>query len=449
MQPTFRFFIAREERSRSMSISEKDPSGPGEGEPVPLQGVPPVTEVPEIDPSQGWGALEQHSQAEASRSFGGYLRRVREGRRLSLDAVEEMSQGFPERLTKSHLSRIETGQAIPTFPKLFALSRIYGVPVASMAERFDLELQRGAFVTDISGKSDEEAKAEALSLTRSGRHLEALALCIAVLERMKDAGDDPRKVKIHLDLRLYTIDCLIKLDRHEMAKADCEDLLGHPGLNLEQRLMSLHYFVLCCNRLRKYTVARMALEGIEKELDSPGAPPRLRADIASARASVLRSMGLAPEAAEGFRRAKEMYEALQDPFETCRASANLGLVLFETGDAAAAKEHLEASLRVAEASGYDRLRAVAMSHLAMLAHESKDYATAEAMALRSNAIARPREYLSLVFRNCFYLWKVAAAKRDEAAVKLNERTLRVFLSRLEEDLPEAIAFRKHLAGGVK
>jgi hypothetical protein len=35
MQPTFRFFIAHEERSRSMSISEKDPSGPGEGEPVP------------------------------------------------------------------------------------------------------------------------------------------------------------------------------------------------------------------------------------------------------------------------------------------------------------------------------------------------------------------------------------------------------------------------------
>lgn len=449
MQPAFCFFIAREERSRSMSISVKDPSGPGGGGAGPIAWSSSRDRGARVRSFQGWGALEQHSQAEASRSFGGYLRRVREGRRLSLDAVEEMSQGFPERLTKSHLSRIETGQAIPTFPKLFALSRIYGVPVASMAERFDLELQRGAIVTDISGKSDEEAKAEALSLVHSGRYLEALTLCMAVLERMRETANEPQKVRMHLDLRLYAIDCLIKLDRHEMAKADCEEVLGHPGLNLEQRLMSLHYFVICCNRLRRYTVARMALEGIEKELDAPGAPPRLRADIASARASVLRSMGLAPEAAEGFRKAMEMYEALQDPFETCRASANLGLVLFETGDPAAAKERLEAALRVAEASGYDRLRAVAMSHLAMLAYENKDYATAEAMALRSNAIARPREYLSLVFRNCFYLWKVAAATRDDAGVKLNERTLRVYLSRLEEDLPEAIAFRKHVAGGMK
>jgi transcriptional regulator with XRE-family HTH domain len=393
--------------------------------------------------------LEQHSQAEASRSFGGYLRRVREGRKLSLDAVEEMSQGFPERLTKSHLSRIETGQAIPTFPKLFALSRIYGVPVASMAERFDLELQRGTVVMDISGKSDEEAEAEVQSLARSGRHLEALTICITALERMGDPGRDPRRVKAHVNLRLYAIDALIKLDRHEMAKADCEEVLGHPGLNLEQRLLSLYYFVVCCNRLRRYTVARMALEGIEKELDSPGAPPRLRADISSARASVMRSMGLVSEAVAGFRRAMEMYEALQDPFETCRASTNLGLVLFESGDAAGAKERLEASLRVAEASGYDRMRALAMSHLAMLAYEGKDFATAEAMALRSNAVARPREYLSLVFRNCFYLWKVAIAKGDEPGTRLNERTLRVYLSRLEEDLPEVIAFRRHLRGGVE
>jgi len=392
--------------------------------------------------------LEQHSQAGASRSFGGYLRRVREGRRLSLDAVEEMSQGFPERLTKSHLSRIETGQAIPTFPKLFALSRIYGVPVSSMAERFDLELQRGTIVTDISEKSDEEAKAEAFGLIRAGRHLEALTLCTAVLERIGDPVVDPAKVKVHLDLRLYAIDALIRLDRNEMAKGECEEMLGHPGLNLEQRLMALYYFVVCCNRLKRFTVAKMALEGIEKEVDSPGAPPRLRADLVSARAFVMRSMGVLAEAADGFRRAIEMYEALQDPFEACRALANLGAVLFEMGEGAAAKERLLASLRIAEGSGYDRLRAVVMTQLALVAYESKDYATAEAMALRSNAIARPREYLSLVFRNCFYLWKVAVAKGDESGVKLNERTLRVYVSRLEEEIPEAIEFRKQM-GGVR
>ena len=86
--------------------------------------------------------MERQEQEPGSRKFGESLRKVREGRRLSLDSVEEMSAGFPERVTKSHLSRIENGLAYPTFTRLFALSRIYGVPIASIAERFDLALQQ-------------------------------------------------------------------------------------------------------------------------------------------------------------------------------------------------------------------------------------------------------------------------------------------------------------------
>jgi hypothetical protein len=42
------------------------------------------------------------SQSEAAR-FGTFLRKVRERKRLSLDAVEEISAVYSERLTKSHL----------------------------------------------------------------------------------------------------------------------------------------------------------------------------------------------------------------------------------------------------------------------------------------------------------------------------------------------------------
>jgi tetratricopeptide (TPR) repeat protein len=360
-----------------------------------------------------------------------------------------MSAGFPERLTKSHLSRIETGQAIPTFPKLFALSRIYGVPVASMAERFDLELQRGMLPVDISGKADEEIQAEARSLIRSGRHLDALTLCIAALDRLGEPGKDPKKLKGSINLRVFAIDCLVKLDRFEMAKVDCEALLGDADLNLEQRLLTLHYFIVCCSRLKRFTVALMALDGLERELATPGAPPRLEADIALTRASIMRSTGRTAEAVVGYRAAAKLFETLEDRFETCRAWTNLGLVLIEAGDPKAARERLESALREAEASGYDRLRALALSHLAVLSFDGKDLEATEAFALRSNAIARPREYLSLVFRNCFYLWKVAIARVDEAGTKLNERTLRVYLSRLEEDFPEAQAFRAHLTGGER
>ncbi len=72
-----------------------------------------------------------------NRRFGMYLRRIREERRLSLAAVEKMSHGLPERVTKSHLSRLENGQASPSFARMYTLSVIYGIPVSSLTDRFE------------------------------------------------------------------------------------------------------------------------------------------------------------------------------------------------------------------------------------------------------------------------------------------------------------------------
>ena len=81
--------------------------------------------------------MSERQPREENANFGRYLRRIREDRRLSLDAVEELTLGYPEPVTKSHLSRIENGQAIPTFPRMFALTQVYGVPISVMAERFE------------------------------------------------------------------------------------------------------------------------------------------------------------------------------------------------------------------------------------------------------------------------------------------------------------------------
>ncbi len=71
-----------------------------------------------------------------------YLRRIREERKLSLAAVEKASHGLPERVTKSHLSRIENGQASPSLARMYTLSMIYGIPVSSLADRFELYLNQ-------------------------------------------------------------------------------------------------------------------------------------------------------------------------------------------------------------------------------------------------------------------------------------------------------------------
>ena len=85
---------------------------------------------------------ELQEPAMVSKRFGMYLRRIRAERRLSLAAVEKMSHGLPERVTKSHLSRLENGQATPSFARMYTLSMIYEIPVSSLADRFELCLTK-------------------------------------------------------------------------------------------------------------------------------------------------------------------------------------------------------------------------------------------------------------------------------------------------------------------
>ena len=87
-----------------------------------------------------------------------------------------------------------------------------------------------------------------------------------------------------------------------------------------------------------------------------------------------------------------------------------------------------------------------MSNLAVIAFREGDSEVAERHCLRSNTIARPRDYVSVVFRNCFYLWKIARTKGDAAAVRMNERSLRASIGKVEEFLPEAAEFRSYMSG---
>ena len=107
---------------------------------------------------------------------------------------------------------------------------------------------------------------------------------------------------------------------------------------------------------------------------------------------------------------------------------------------------VNAELDRAEKNGFERQRAVALSHLGILAFGRSD-AGCEVMLARSNTIARAIEYYELVFRNCYYLWELAKQKGDASATKLNERTLRTYLGRIETTLPEAELFREFVGRG--
>jgi len=382
-----------------------------------------------------------------SRRFGRYLRTIREQRKLSLDAVEEMSLGFPERITKSHLSRIENGRAVPSFPRMFALSQIYGVPITSVAERFETDLQLGMRPVELADETPEHIQRELERHKESGRYQEGLALSSAALEKYRQARSEDHDERFLHELRIYHINCQVHLGRYESAKVACERLLNSAALSKRQRLWVLLSFGTCCYRLRRYTIAQMGLAEVDEALAQDDATDRMRAIAETVRAPVCYAMGRIEEAAASFRKALELFRALSDLFEECKARINLAQALIELGELKRARTHLTAALKSAEEAGYDKLAALALSHLSLVTFRLKEPGPAEAYALRSNAIARPREYLSIVFRNCFYLRDIAKQRGDRAAIKSNERTLKAYLSRVEPDLPEAIAYRAHLAGG--
>jgi tetratricopeptide (TPR) repeat protein len=390
--------------------------------------------------------MRERDPSTEKRQFGRYLRRIREQRKLSLDAVEEMSLGYPERVTKSHLSRIENGQAVPTFPRMFALSRIYGVPIASVAERFETDLERDMRPADLESKSTDEILLEVERCGVAGRYRETLALVSAALERLAPENGGAAHDEVTVDLRLHEINCLIQLQRYESAKVECEELLTRSDLGDQQRLWTLLFFVTCSYRLQRFSVAVMALERVEKELDAHDYPPRARAMAETIRGPALYAMGRTKEAAGAFERALDAFRSLEDAYQTCKAQINLAQTLIDLDEIKKARASLREVLKATEKAGYDKLKAMALSHLVVVHHRAGELEAAESCALRSNSIARRRDYISVVFRNCYYLREIAAKRGDGAAVRSNERTLKAYLSRVEADMPEALQVRARLAG---
>src|SRR5262245_51771055 len=169
-------------------------------------------------------------EGQGTGAFGAYLRKLRETRRLSLDAVEELSASFPEKVTKSHLSRIENGLALPTFPRLMAMGHIYGVGIASLAERYEIELRRAmtpAALVSLNEQTDEAVLTQFDILLRTGEASEALALIWALADRMRLQN---RSKTSAVELQLKIIGCLTKLGRHEFAKSQCEEILSMAGI---------------------------------------------------------------------------------------------------------------------------------------------------------------------------------------------------------------------------
>jgi transcriptional regulator with XRE-family HTH domain len=70
--------------------------------------------------------------------FGGYLKKLREDRGLTLRQVEEKVK-----ISNAYLSQVERGmRAIPTFKILEKLASVYGVPIGDLTKRAGQEISK-------------------------------------------------------------------------------------------------------------------------------------------------------------------------------------------------------------------------------------------------------------------------------------------------------------------
>jgi transcriptional regulator with XRE-family HTH domain len=387
--------------------------------------------------------LENIEQAQGSEAFGAYLKKLREVRRLSLDAVEELSATFPEKVTKSHLSRIENGLALPTFPRLMAMGHIYGIPIASLSERYEIELRRSMKPVDLEGKSDETVLREFEAMAFSGDFNEALILVWALADRLRARGGAE---EAGVDLRLKIIVCLTKLGRYELAKSHCEEILSGPKPSEPVRLRTLQLFAEACFRLQLHEVALLALDECERGAARLGLTGRFQGDVFALRGIMQRDAGRPRDALAAYEKALEIYTSSGVAYEVLNVRLNIAIAETECDRLDSARDMLEALLVALEAGRYERLRARVLNQLVVIHYRSKRLDVAEGFAIKSNAIARSLEYHLVVFRNCFYLWQIAKARGDAGAVRLNERTLKSYLARIEETLPEIDEFRRLTAG---
>ncbi|ANM31684.1 hypothetical protein ABI59_22190 [Acidobacteria bacterium Mor1] len=397
--------------------------------------------MPPLEAACGGRGVQKAFSIE-NRRFGRYLRSVRESRRLSLDAVEEMSTGYPERITKSHLSRIENGQAVPTFPRMFALSEIYGVPVSSMAERFEIDLKHGMLSATIQGKSREEAEEEARKARRAGHYREAVGL----YEYLMDRCAEQATLETLLGWRLRRAYCLLGLERYSAAKEEFEYLLNNKELSQIQRVQALECLARCCRRTGRFTIALMAIEQARKESrELDDLPSGTAITLFSVHGEVLSALGRADEACSVFDEAFTALEGASESFNLAHLRISHSSALIQADRLDEAKRALERVLSANKDRGFDRLDAIALANLGLISFKQNQLENTEAYCIRSNQIARPHEYISVVFQNCFYLWRVSEARNDRAGVVSNEKTLKTLLRRVG-DSEEAEIFRAHLSG---
>jgi transcriptional regulator with XRE-family HTH domain len=372
--------------------------------------------------------------------FGNYLRILREGRRLTLDDVERLTLDDPEPVSRSLLSRLETGKTKLTTRKLLSLARVYGLRLGSLAERFEgvhetlcLERER------LDKWPAVRLLAAAADAAKAGNIRRALFLYQRAAT--KDEADAPHDDAL-VRAKLEAARTLMVAGRLRLARDLLEGLLSH-HLADEHRLLALYRLGQVALELDLPFVARAvssALDEARRPWPAPGAflLPALRAELHV-------QEGCPSAALEAWRGALAAAHHLEHAPGQAVAALGLAAVERRRGRAEPARAWVEQARRLCQSHELTETEVHVLlesGRVHLLVHRS-DLARREWRIARR--AAREQELGLDRFRVFLEVWRIARLEHDRLEERGALHSLEFLLRSVDMPMRDTADLRHYLA----
>jgi len=370
------------------------------------------------------------------------LRKLRQGYGYTLRKVEEHAVSLGEAIDNSQLSRFEKGKAVPSFEKLRALARVFNVPVQNFSDVLDLEEYQQLKPESSNYAALLKAGSELMSKGEAGRAYVTYERALEIAESIDGTGSR----EMAAEARWRTACALKALGKLYMSEHELREILKdrqHLAPKTQLRtLLQLGYLYRELGDL--YLASVLVRECLELA--------REQGDLAT-QAGVLNSLGnilhdeqRQADAGESYHEALAILEKLEGYSEMkATVMTNLGGCLVATGRFEQGLEMLREARGRAQQTGFLRVAALALTHMAEAWIQQRDHTQARQFLVESDALAsRADGCLHIQFLNAYHRWAIVREEDNRTGEKIAFGRLRHLRSLIQRRFPEVDAFDRHV-----
>jgi Flp pilus assembly protein TadD len=150
-----------------------------------------------------------------------------------------------------------------------------------------------------------------------------------------------------------------------------------------------------------------------------------------------------------FSEAYQLFTNLGNRVACLRTQLGMGSALEKCGKRKSARSHYIDVLQKATSEGFLKIASIVLSNLAEISFLDGEHEKAEHYAMKSNRLARSMDNHIVLFRNQFYLWKIALATKDDTRASQQLSSLKKYYPRVDKDLDEAKQLQAFLSEEAK